>query len=142
MTEIGVHAPVVEVLLGPEERRAALDQVVPELPEPVAGQPGGRDGVGDDDALCGAVDNCPLHDNVDQTDGDADGVGELGGRGLIKNAVNEGKVAVEHVARLRRADAADAPSDDAPLDLIVVGSGAAGGRKRTFISRSAARLRR
>ena len=27
-------------------------------------------------------------------------VGELGGRGLIKNAVNEGKIAVEHVARM------------------------------------------
>ncbi|HYD53186.1 MAG TPA: 4Fe-4S dicluster domain-containing protein, partial [Gemmatimonadaceae bacterium] len=38
-------------------------------------------------------------------------VGELGGRGLIKNAVNEGKIAVEHVARslaaARRAGDAD-----------------------------------
>jgi L-histidine N-alpha-methyltransferase len=30
MTEIGVHAPVVEVLLGPEERRAALERDVRE----------------------------------------------------------------------------------------------------------------
>ena len=25
--------------------------------------------------------------------------GELGGRGLIKNAINEGRIAVEHIAR-------------------------------------------
>lgn len=52
-------------------------------------------------------------------------VGELGGRGLIKNAVNEAKLAVEHIAGAlgpRRA-AADA---NAPFDLAIVGSGPAG----------------
>jgi thioredoxin reductase len=53
-------------------------------------------------------------------------VGELGGRGLIKNAINEGKLAVEHIVRVLppgqpRADgAADA------VDVLVVGSGPAG----------------
>ena len=53
-------------------------------------------------------------------------VGELGGRGLIKNAINEGKMAIEHVAR------ALPPGDDRPdgdqgaLDVVVVGSGPAG----------------
>jgi thioredoxin reductase/NAD-dependent dihydropyrimidine dehydrogenase PreA subunit len=53
-------------------------------------------------------------------------VGELGGRGLIKNAVNEGKVAAEHVASVlppgapRRDGRADA------FDLVIVGSGPAG----------------
>jgi thioredoxin reductase len=53
-------------------------------------------------------------------------VGELGGRGLIKNAINEGKIAAEHVARqladgtLRAEGGADA------LDLVIVGSGPAG----------------
>jgi thioredoxin reductase (NADPH) len=47
-------------------------------------------------------------------------VGELGGRGLIKNAINEGKVAVEHI-RPR-------PSDVAAgiLDVVIVGAGPAG----------------
>lgn len=50
-------------------------------------------------------------------------VGELGGRGLIKNAINEGKIAVEHVARTLEAK----PSRDSDmLDVIVVGSGPAG----------------
>ncbi|MGE5176102.1 MAG: NAD(P)-binding domain-containing protein [Hyphomicrobiales bacterium] len=71
-------------------------------------------------------------------------VGELGGRGLIKNAINEGKIAVEHVARSLRSGGArgatpagatppapptppPAPvSDDAPVDVIIVGSGPAG----------------
>lgn len=49
-------------------------------------------------------------------------VGELGGRGLIKNAVNEGRIAVEHIAvGQRRAD----PASGA-LDVLVVGSGPAG----------------
>jgi thioredoxin reductase (NADPH) len=58
-------------------------------------------------------------------------VGELGGRGLIKNAVNEGKIAMEHVAQRVRAargagqvGAAAGPGD--VLDVIVVGSGPAG----------------
>ena len=51
-------------------------------------------------------------------------VGELGGRGLIRNAVNEGRVAVEEVAR--RA-AAGARSDRPDVyDVLIVGSGPAG----------------
>ena len=48
-------------------------------------------------------------------------VGELGGRGLIKNAINEGKLAIEHVARTR-------PRRATPeaWDVLVVGSGPAG----------------
>jgi thioredoxin reductase len=63
-------------------------------------------------------------------------VGELGGRGLIKNAINEGRIAVEHVARvlaagrpLRTVDAGpggDGPDSVGPCDLLVVGSGPAG----------------
>lgn len=53
-------------------------------------------------------------------------VGELGGRGLIKNAVNEGKVAVEHIARTLASE----PSPDAQrehvVDVAIVGSGPAG----------------
>ena len=50
-------------------------------------------------------------------------VGELGGRGLIKNAINEGKIAVEHVAT-----SVPAPGTTSPdvVDVIVVGSGPAG----------------
>ena len=51
-------------------------------------------------------------------------VGELGGRGLIKNAVNEGKIAIEAV---RRALAAEPRSAiDGVLDVVIVGSGPAG----------------
>jgi thioredoxin reductase/ferredoxin len=63
-------------------------------------------------------------------------VGELGGRGLIKNAVNEGRIAVEHVARVlaerRAARAAGGPGGGrepdrpGPYDVIIVGSGPAG----------------
>ena len=63
-------------------------------------------------------------------------VGELGGRGLIKNAINEGRIAVEHVARVlaagrpfRAGSAArggDGPDASAPYDVLVVGSGPAG----------------
>jgi len=49
-------------------------------------------------------------------------VGELGGRGLIKNAINEGKLAVEHVASALRSQA----SLGGAYDLIIVGSGPAG----------------
>jgi thioredoxin reductase/Pyruvate/2-oxoacid:ferredoxin oxidoreductase delta subunit len=56
-------------------------------------------------------------------------VGELGGRGLIKNAVNEGKIAIEHVHTVRRKAAMRnvlrTPSDDV-LDVIIVGGGPAG----------------
>jgi thioredoxin reductase/NAD-dependent dihydropyrimidine dehydrogenase PreA subunit len=49
-------------------------------------------------------------------------VGELGGRGLIKNAVNEGKLAMEHVAERL----ASGPGSPATFDVIVVGAGPAG----------------
>jgi thioredoxin reductase len=58
-------------------------------------------------------------------------VGELGGRGLIKNAVNEGKIAVEHIARelaaaRRRSDAQKDSGDVPAYDVVIVGSGPAG----------------
>jgi thioredoxin reductase len=49
-------------------------------------------------------------------------VGELGGRGLIKNAVNEGKIAVEHVARRL----AGQPRTGDAVDVLIAGSGPAG----------------
>jgi thioredoxin reductase/ferredoxin len=53
-------------------------------------------------------------------------VGELGGRGLIRNAVNEGKVAMEHVARaLPRAARGRAGAADL-VDVAIVGAGPAG----------------
>ena len=51
-------------------------------------------------------------------------VGELGGRGLIKNAVNEGRVAMDEVARRVKAGTRAAGPD--AYDVIVVGSGPAG----------------
>ncbi|HEU4725890.1 MAG TPA: NAD(P)-binding domain-containing protein [Candidatus Eisenbacteria bacterium] len=51
-------------------------------------------------------------------------VGELGGRGLIKNAVNEGRVAMEEVARRIAATGPEARRE--VYDVIVVGSGPAG----------------
>ncbi|HSQ61512.1 MAG TPA: NAD(P)-binding domain-containing protein [Acidobacteriota bacterium] len=51
-------------------------------------------------------------------------VGELGGRGLIKNAVNEGRVAMEEIARRVSAGVRAAGGD--AYDVIVVGSGPAG----------------
>mgnify|MGYP001569471737 CR=1 FL=1 len=51
-------------------------------------------------------------------------VGELGGRGLIKNAVNEGRVAMEEVAR--RIAAGTPSARPQTYDVIVVGSGPAG----------------
>ncbi len=53
-------------------------------------------------------------------------VGELGGRGLIKNAVNEGKLAVEHCARVLASDPFRGRTDNDVYDVIVVGSGPAG----------------
>jgi thioredoxin reductase len=52
-------------------------------------------------------------------------VGELGGRGLIKNAINEAKVAVEHIASELKLAARPAANDDV-YDVVVVGSGPAG----------------
>ncbi|MBL0179471.1 MAG: NAD(P)-binding domain-containing protein [Gemmatimonadetes bacterium] len=49
--------------------------------------------------------------------------GELGGRGLIKNAVNEGRLAVEHIAATLTPATAD--ERDA-VDVLIVGSGPAG----------------
>ncbi len=53
-------------------------------------------------------------------------VGELGGRGLIKNAINEGKIAIEHVAKVLPPGEARADGDDHTLDVVIVGSGPAG----------------
>lgn len=52
-------------------------------------------------------------------------VGELGGRGLIKNAINEGKMAVEHIANTLSAE--PTPEGSEPhVDVAIVGSGPAG----------------
>ena len=60
-------------------------------------------------------------------------VGELGGRGLIKNAINEGRIAIEHVAKTlaARRSKEGLPSTggspgSAPYDAVIVGSGPAG----------------
>jgi thioredoxin reductase (NADPH) len=55
-------------------------------------------------------------------------VGELGGRGLIKNAVNEGKLAIEDIARrIAAGRARSAPAaEDGAYDVIIVGAGPAG----------------
>jgi putative YpdA family bacillithiol system oxidoreductase len=53
-------------------------------------------------------------------------VGELGGRGLIKNAINEGKIAVEEIVRKRQPAGPRPPSEAEVLDLVVVGAGPAG----------------
>ena len=57
-------------------------------------------------------------------------VGELGGRGLIKNAINEGKIAMEEAVRELIACGNSRPDhapDGRPIhDLIIVGSGPAG----------------
>jgi thioredoxin reductase len=53
-------------------------------------------------------------------------VGELGGRGLIKNAINEGKIAAERVALLQRERPRPAGLSPEIADVIVVGSGPAG----------------
>jgi thioredoxin reductase/Pyruvate/2-oxoacid:ferredoxin oxidoreductase delta subunit len=51
-------------------------------------------------------------------------VGELGGRGLIKNAVNEGKIAIEHLTRTLAPARSDDPNP--AYDVVIVGSGPAG----------------
>jgi len=53
-------------------------------------------------------------------------VGEMGGRGLIKNAVNEGRLAMENVARSLAADPFRGDTSDGVYDVIVVGAGPAG----------------
>lgn len=53
-------------------------------------------------------------------------VGELGGRGLIKNAINEGKMAIEHVAvQLPSCEPRNDGDVDA-FDVCIIGSGPAG----------------
>jgi thioredoxin reductase (NADPH) len=55
-------------------------------------------------------------------------VGELGGRALIKNAVNEGRVAAEHVVKLaaRRRGRHPADATQPIADIAIIGSGPAG----------------
>jgi thioredoxin reductase len=53
-------------------------------------------------------------------------VGELGGRGLIKNAINEGKIAVERIAMNVRQGRRPASVPAGVVDVVVVGSGPAG----------------
>lgn len=53
-------------------------------------------------------------------------VGELGGRGLIKNAINEGRIAMEHVVQRIAAGGARRTDAAGVYDVIVVGSGPAG----------------
>lgn len=50
-------------------------------------------------------------------------VGELGGRGLIKNAINEATIAIEHIAQ-DLSSREHAPED--VFDVVIVGSGPAG----------------
>jgi len=52
-------------------------------------------------------------------------VGELGGRGLIKNAINEARVAVDAIANELDEDLARSKDLDL-LDVVIVGSGPAG----------------
>lgn len=53
-------------------------------------------------------------------------VGELGGRGLIKNAVNEGKMAMEHIVAMLPPGAPRADAIPGVVDVAIVGSGPAG----------------
>jgi len=53
-------------------------------------------------------------------------VGELGGRGLIKNAINEGRLAMENVAASLAADPFRGNTEGGVYDVAVVGSGPAG----------------
>lgn len=53
-------------------------------------------------------------------------VGELGGRGLIKNAINEGKLAIEHIAADLGCHTASDPPDGEHYDVMIVGAGPAG----------------
>ncbi len=53
-------------------------------------------------------------------------VGELGGRGLIKNAINEGRLAMEHVIANLPPGTPREDADRDRVDVVVVGSGPAG----------------
>ena len=51
-------------------------------------------------------------------------VGELGGMGLIKTAINEGKLVIEHLRRRLQSPAE--PAGETPFDVIIAGAGPAG----------------
>ena len=53
-------------------------------------------------------------------------VGELGGRGLIKNAINEGRLAMEHVAKVLAIHPYRGHATGGVYDVAIVGSGPAG----------------
>jgi thioredoxin reductase/NAD-dependent dihydropyrimidine dehydrogenase PreA subunit len=53
-------------------------------------------------------------------------VGELGGRALIKNAVNEGRVAAEHVVKVAARRRSESASADGTTDVAIIGSGPSG----------------
>lgn len=53
-------------------------------------------------------------------------VGELGGRGLIKNAINEGKLAIEHIAADLGCHAPGEVLEGEHYDVMIVGAGPAG----------------
>lgn len=53
-------------------------------------------------------------------------VGELGGRGLIKNAINEGKMAIEHIMTQLPSCEPRNDGDPEAFDVCIVGSGPAG----------------
>ncbi len=53
-------------------------------------------------------------------------VGELGGRGLIKNAINEGKMAIEHIMTQLPSCEPRSDGDPEAFDVCIVGSGPAG----------------
>lgn len=54
-------------------------------------------------------------------------IGELGGMGLIRNAFEQGRQAVEGIAKRRRPGAGHRAADDATtLDVLIVGAGPAG----------------
>jgi len=50
--------------------------------------------------------------------------GELGGLGLIRNAINQGRETIDHIAAALACEGA--PADDDRLDLVIVGCGPAG----------------
>ncbi len=53
-------------------------------------------------------------------------VGELGGRGLIKNAINEGKLAIEHIAAELQQEPRPPVAGPGQYDVVIVGAGPAG----------------
>lgn len=53
-------------------------------------------------------------------------VGELGGMGLIKTAINEGKLVIDHVLRRMHEKPSTTPLPDGGFDVAIVGAGPAG----------------